>query len=157
MDKCFQSITRSFAAYQGLWGGLRTRLDSRTARRHFLCTRSGLRLGNPHTVQDDRMDRENFLPIEYHTVTLGEKTEAVAKFNIMEGWVSSFHHSLHWLLAELFKHGSLLSEEMFKPCGYLSLIEVIKIRTGPRGALTAIEFPLRGKADSTIATEFLTD
>lgn len=96
------------------------------------------------TVQDDRMDKDKFLPIEYHTVTLGDKTEEIVKFDIMDGWVS-FHHSLHWLLAELFKHGSLLSEEMLKPCGFLNLVEVIKIKAGPRGALTAIEFPLRGE------------
>lgn len=96
------------------------------------------------SLQDERMDREKFLPVEYHTVTLGDKTEEIVKFDIMEGWVS-FHHSLHWLLAELLKHGSKLSEEALRPHGYLNLVEVIKLKMGPRGALTAIDFPLRGR------------
>ncbi|THH04445.1 hypothetical protein EW145_g5517 [Phellinidium pouzarii] len=94
------------------------------------------------TVQDERMDRSKFAPIEFHNVTLGNTTVEVVKFNIMEGWVS-FHHSLHWLLAELLKHIDLLSDESLKLHGFNNIRDVIKARAATHGVLTLIDFPLR--------------
>ncbi|KAI5118525.1 hypothetical protein M0805_007693 [Coniferiporia weirii] len=94
------------------------------------------------TLQGERMERTNFAPIEFHDVTLGDKTAHIVKFDILEGWVS-FHHSLHWLLAELLKHTGLLSDEALRPHGFDNIRDVIKARAAVPGVLTIIDFPLR--------------
>ncbi|KAL5535029.1 UBR1 [Sanghuangporus sanghuang] len=93
-------------------------------------------------LADPRIDRSKFQETKWHGATVGEKTVGVVEFDIMEGWVS-FHHSLHWLLAELLKHVNLLSDEALQPHGYESLRHVIKCRVSYLGILTIIDFPLR--------------
>lgn len=96
------------------------------------------------TLEDERLDRTKFHPIEFHDVTLGTKTVEIVKFNIMEGWVS-FHHSLHWLLAELLKHVDMLDEDKLQPLGLgFNDITDVFLRRTPKGVLTIIDFPLRG-------------
>ena len=66
------------------------------------------------------------------------------EFDVSEGWVS-FHHSLHWLLAELLKHVDLLSEAALQTVGINGgLREVFGRGASEQAILTIIDFPLRG-------------
>lgn len=94
------------------------------------------------TLADGRLDRTKFDPIEFHIVSLGDVSVQVVKFDIMEGWVS-FHHSLHWLLAELLKHVDMLDEEALRPLNYESITDVFMSRSS-QNVLTILDFPLRG-------------
>jgi len=79
------------------------------------------------------------------------RTYEIVKFDVGSGWVS-FHHSLYWLLAELYKSTHLLSEEQFKNEfggtefeAYRSLKDVVlRCTGGEKGALAIIDYPLRG-------------
>jgi E3 ubiquitin-protein ligase UBR1 len=82
---------------------------------------------------------------EYHDVVIGNKTARVVKFNVLEDWVS-FHHSLHWLLAELLKHSQLLRVELLHSLGYRSLQDVVlQLAGGSVDTFLAVfDYPLRG-------------
>ncbi|GLB36806.1 putative zinc finger in N-recognin (UBR box) [Lyophyllum shimeji] len=90
----------------------------------------------------NKLDREKFQPITFREVSLGGSKYEVIAFDVMEGWVS-FHHSLHWLLAELFKHVNLLTAESLAEVGMSSLRDVLKREANDRAILTVIDFPLR--------------
>ena len=62
----------------------------------------------------------------------------------MEGWVS-FHHSLQWLLAELFKHVDILDEVQLRTVGLSSIREVCLRNASSQAIQTIIDYPLRGK------------
>ena len=95
-------------------------------------------------MQDDRLDRTKYTTIVFHTVEFDNSAYQVVNFDVLTGWVS-FHHALHWLLAELFKHVDTLSSESLQGIGMRSLREVV-LRTGSeQDFLTIIDFPLRGK------------
>jgi len=96
------------------------------------------------TLSDDRLDRAKFSPISFHDVMFGNTSYHIIQFDVMEGWVS-FHHSLHWLLAELFKHVDILSEDSLKEVGLLSVREIVLRNASERAMLTVIDFPLRGE------------
>ena len=95
------------------------------------------------TLAEDRLDRAKFSPITFHPVAFGDTQYHVVEFDVLEGWVS-FHHSLHWLLADLFKHVDLLTEEALRPAGFYSLREVMMFNVSEQAILTLIDFPLRG-------------
>lgn len=92
--------------------------------------------------RDERKSRLKFERIETHKVTVGPVYLSAVDFDIMEGWVS-FHHSLHWLLAELFKHVNLLSDEALQPYGYVSMLDSIRNTYSMDDILGLIDFPLR--------------
>jgi E3 ubiquitin-protein ligase UBR1 len=96
-------------------------------------------------MREERLDPAKFSPPEFHEVSFGpgEKKWEVVKFDVLEGWVS-FHHSLHWLLAELFKHVELLGEEAVSGAmgGNVKLRDVLGV--DERGVLVVVDFPLRG-------------
>lgn len=94
------------------------------------------------TLSEKRLDRTKFHPIAFHEVVFGETAYNVIDFNVLEGWIS-FHHSLHWLLAELFKHVDLLSEDSLKAVGLSSVREVVLRYASEQAILTVIDFPLR--------------
>ncbi|KAJ7086018.1 hypothetical protein B0H15DRAFT_844990 [Mycena belliarum] len=94
------------------------------------------------TLAEERLDRDKFGPIEFHEVFFGGRGYNVVKFDVLEGWVS-FHHSLHWLLAELFKHVDRLDAEALKEIGYASVREIIVRQASEQAILTVIDFPLR--------------
>ncbi|KAJ6605368.1 hypothetical protein DFH09DRAFT_203423 [Mycena vulgaris] len=94
------------------------------------------------TLTEERLDRTKFEPIEFHEVYFGEAAYNVVKFDVLEGWVS-FHHSLHWLLAELFKHVGRLDDEALREVGYSSVRDVIVRQASEQAILTVIDFPLR--------------
>ncbi|TDL22308.1 hypothetical protein BD410DRAFT_256866 [Rickenella mellea] len=94
------------------------------------------------TLADARLDKTKFLPIEFHDVTFGEKAVQVVHFDVLEGWIS-FHHSLHWLLAELFKHVDLLDDDTLKEAGFDNIRQVILRNASDPAVLTLIDFPLR--------------
>jgi len=96
------------------------------------------------TLSDDRMDKTKFTPILFHNVEFGKRNYVVVKFDVLDGWVS-FHHSLHWLLAELLKHTELLTKEALKPYGYNDMVDIFTQQASDRATLTIIDFPLRGK------------
>ena len=97
------------------------------------------------TLSDDRLDRSKFSPVSFHEVEFGGTHHEVVKFDVMEGWVS-FHHSLHWLLAELFKHVDLLSDGSLNEVGLGGLKDVVLRNASEQAWLTVIDFPLRGSS-----------
>ncbi|KAF8629016.1 hypothetical protein AX17_005872 [Amanita inopinata Kibby_2008] len=92
--------------------------------------------------EEERLDRTKFSPIAYHDVIFGDAKYTIVNFNILEGWVS-FHHSLHWLLAELFKHVDLLDEKSITDAGLDTLREVIYRHKSEKVLLGIFDFPLR--------------
>jgi E3 ubiquitin-protein ligase UBR1 len=94
------------------------------------------------TLSDDRLDRNKFLPISFHDVVFGGTSYHIIQFDVLEEWVS-FHHSLHWLLAELFKHVDILSEDSLRKVGLSNLREIVLRNANEQAMLTVIDFPLR--------------
>ena len=95
------------------------------------------------TLSEERLDPKKFPPPEFHEVKFAGTTYEIVRFDVLEGWVS-FHHSLHWLLAELFKPVDLLSDEHLAEAGFASVRDVIVRHASERAVLTVIDFPLRG-------------
>ncbi|KAJ7366463.1 hypothetical protein DFH08DRAFT_167979 [Mycena albidolilacea] len=94
------------------------------------------------TLAEERLDRTKFEQVEFHQVVFGERAFDVVKFDVLEGWVS-FHHALHWLLAELFKHVGGLDATALREAGYSSVREIIVRQASEQAILTIIDFPLR--------------
>ncbi|KAG6874158.1 hypothetical protein C0995_005576 [Termitomyces sp. Mi166 len=94
------------------------------------------------TLVEDRLDQEKFAPIMFHDVSFGGTTYEIIEFDVLEGWVS-FHHSLHWLLAELFKHVDLLTDQSLAKVGMRSIGDVLLQQANDKAILTIIDFPLR--------------
>ncbi|KAF8910386.1 hypothetical protein CPB85DRAFT_1413971 [Mucidula mucida] len=96
------------------------------------------------TLAEDRpsLDRTKYLPILFHKVWFGDTCYEVIKFDVAEGW-TSFHHSLHWLLAELWKHVGLLGEEQLREVGMTGVRDVMLRQASEQAVLTVIDFPLR--------------
>ncbi|KAK7048047.1 E3 ubiquitin-protein ligase, partial [Favolaschia claudopus] len=94
------------------------------------------------TLAEERLDRTKFDPVEFYDVDFGGRTYDVVKFDVLEGWVS-FHHALHWLLAELFKHIGALDQTALREAGYSSVREIIVRQASEQAILTIIDFPLR--------------
>jgi len=96
------------------------------------------------TLAEDRLDRTKFAQPTFHMVDFGGKRYNTLKFDVSEGWVS-FHHSLHWLLAELLKHVDLLREEELRNVGITGGLREVFVRgASEQAVLTVIDFPLRG-------------
>ena len=83
-------------------------------------------------------------PVAFHEVVYGETTYKIIDFDVMDGPIS-FHHSLQWLLAELFKHIDVLDEEPLRAAGYDSLKDVCMRHVSEEALLTVIDYPLRGE------------
>ncbi|KAI0307463.1 hypothetical protein B0F90DRAFT_1828673 [Multifurca ochricompacta] len=94
------------------------------------------------TLADERLDRTKFNPIVFHDVKFGSTLCSVIQFDVLEGWVS-FHHSLQWLLAELFKHVDTLSERSLSQNGLPSIRNILLESTSEKAILTIVDFPLR--------------
>jgi E3 ubiquitin-protein ligase UBR1 len=88
------------------------------------------------TLAEPHLDPAKYT-IKWHDVDYAGKEYQVLKFDVASEWVS-FHHSLHWLLAELFKHEELLDGSE------TGLRGVVLKNMSPKGALTVLDFPLRG-------------
>ena len=95
------------------------------------------------TLSDDRLDKSKYEEVSFHNVNFGGVTYTIVDFDVLDGWVS-FHHSLQWLLAELFKHSELLGEESLSELGMKSIRDVFARNASERAILTIIDFPLRG-------------
>lgn len=96
------------------------------------------------TLAEERLDRTKFSEPAFHDVEFGGKLYTTFEFDVSEGWVS-FHHSLHWLLAELLKHADLLSEDGLKTIGIENGLKgVFAQKANEHALLTVIDFPLRG-------------
>lgn len=108
------------------------------------------------TLADERLDKTKFKPIEFHDISFGGKTFQIIDFDIMEGWIS-FHHSLHWLLAELLKHTNSLSDDSLQQAGFKNVRDVILRNASDPAVLTLIDFPLRGKLCSVAFTTMCND
>ena len=100
------------------------------------------------TAVDDRRDMARFPPVDFHEVVYGETTYKVINFDVMDGSIS-FHHSLQWLLAELFKHVDLFDESLLQTIGLRSLREVCLSKANEKAMLTIIDYPLRGALGRT--------
>ncbi|KAI0757474.1 hypothetical protein C8Q80DRAFT_103676 [Daedaleopsis nitida] len=94
------------------------------------------------TVVDDQRDIARFPPVDFHEVVYGETTYKIINFDVMDGSIS-FHHSLQWLLAELFKHVDILSESSLQTIGLRSLRDVCLSKASEEAMLTIIDYPLR--------------
>ena len=97
---------------------------------------------NISEVINDQLDATKFPRLEFHDVSISGKTCRVGYFDVLSGWVS-FHHSLHWLLAELLKHTNLFDDENLKRSKFQSIRDAVK-RSNDE-LLTIIDFPLRGR------------
>ena len=93
---------------------------------------------------DHRNDRNRYPAVSFHKVNFGGDGYSIVKFDVADGWVS-FHHALHWLLAELFKHVHLLTEERLREVGRSSLREVVLRTANGQAIQTVVDFPLRGR------------
>ncbi|GBE78568.1 hypothetical protein SCP_0114570 [Sparassis crispa] len=93
-------------------------------------------------VVDDQRDITRFPPVVFHNSVFGDASYQIIDFNVMEGWVS-FHHSLQWFLAELFKHIDILSEDSLQTIGMSSLRDVCLCNASEQAILTIIDYPLR--------------
>ncbi|KAJ4001502.1 hypothetical protein F5050DRAFT_1724324 [Lentinula boryana] len=83
--------------------------------------------------------------VQFHKVYFGGGAlYQIVKFDVLEGWVS-FHHSLHWLLAELFKHVDILETgRLRREVGVDGGIRDVVMRVASEHAvLTVVDFPLR--------------
>jgi E3 ubiquitin-protein ligase UBR1 len=98
------------------------------------------------TLVDDRLDRTKYSTISFHEVHFNNVAYQVVEFDVLNNHIS-FHHSLHWLLAELFKHVDLLVPEHLMPLvgGSGTLRDVVLQHGSERAMLTVIDFPLRGE------------
>ncbi|KAG8936929.1 hypothetical protein FRC02_010019 [Tulasnella sp. 418] len=94
------------------------------------------------TLSNDQLDKTKYQPIAFHTVEFGDTEYQVVTFDVLSQWVS-FHHSLHWLLAELFKHVHLLDEESLRSIEMESLTDMVLKNASERAILTVLDFPLR--------------
>jgi E3 ubiquitin-protein ligase UBR1 len=95
-------------------------------------------------VHDDDRDPTRFPRVAFHGVEFGDRTYDVVNFEVMEGWVS-FHHSLQWLLAELFKHVDILDESSLQEVGLTNLREVCLRNASVQAIQTIVDYPLRGE------------
>ena len=96
------------------------------------------------TLENDKLDKNKFSKPAYHDVLFGDVEYTIIDFDVLEGWVS-FHHSLHWLLAELLKNVDILSEESLSRVGVASVRDLFMRIATEDAILTLIDFPLRGK------------
>lgn len=101
------------------------------------------------TLSTDRLDKNKFSKPMLHEVEFGDARYQIVDFNVLEGWVS-FHHSLHWLLADLMKHVDILSEESLKQVGLTGVQDLFSRSFNEGAILTLIDFPLRGKVNALI-------
>ncbi|KAG8220614.1 hypothetical protein J3R82DRAFT_2867 [Butyriboletus roseoflavus] len=93
-------------------------------------------------LENDKLDRNKFSKPAYHDVLFGNVDYTIVEFDVLEGWVS-FHHSLHWLLAELLKNVDILSEESLGRVGVASVRDMFMRIATEDDILTLIDFPLR--------------
>ncbi|KAI0344027.1 hypothetical protein BDW22DRAFT_1372632 [Trametopsis cervina] len=93
-------------------------------------------------VHNEGRDSSRFPRVSFHHVAFGDTAYEVVDFEVMEGWVS-FHHSLQWLLAELFKHVDILDDAMLQEVGASSLREVCLRNASVQAIQTIVDFPLR--------------
>ena len=96
------------------------------------------------TLENDKLDKNKFSKPVYHDVLFGDVEYTIIDFDVLDGWVS-FHHSLHWLLAELLKNVDILSEESLSRVGVASVRDLFMQIATEDAILTLIDFPLRGK------------
>ncbi|EIW86012.1 hypothetical protein CONPUDRAFT_94286 [Coniophora puteana RWD-64-598 SS2] len=94
------------------------------------------------TLVSERLDRSKYGPPVFHAVEFAGAVYQVVQFDVLEGWVS-FHHALHWLLAELVKHVDLLDESALKEVGLTGIRDVFLRNASEQAILTMIDFPLR--------------
>ncbi|KAH7884205.1 hypothetical protein F5I97DRAFT_1672195 [Phlebopus sp. FC_14] len=94
------------------------------------------------TLTNDKLDKEKFSAPKFHGVLFGTAGFTIVEFDVLGGWVS-FHHSLHWLLAELLKHVDILSEESLMQVGFASIRDLFMRISSQAAILTMIDFPLR--------------
>jgi len=95
------------------------------------------------TVTSDRLDGEKFQPIQFHDVIFGDQTYPIVNFDVLDGWVS-FHNSLQWLLAELFRHVDILTEENLRTVGSGNVRDICLRNASEQAILTIVDLPLRG-------------
>ena len=110
MDKRVQRHAVPITCHQGVRRNFQLG-DACTAHQcHFDC-RWRYSLGC--TLENEKLNKSKFSKPAYHDILFGDVEYTIVDFDVLDGWVS-FHHSLHWLLAELLKNVDMLSEESVK-------------------------------------------
>ncbi|EGN92926.1 hypothetical protein SERLA73DRAFT_163768 [Serpula lacrymans var. lacrymans S7.3] len=94
------------------------------------------------TLANGRLDRAKYSLPSFHEVVFGDAAYTIIDFDVLNGWIS-FHHSLHWLLADLLKHVDILSEDSLKQVGLASVRDIFMRNASEQAVLTIIDFPLR--------------
>jgi E3 ubiquitin-protein ligase UBR1 len=80
--------------------------------------------------------------IEYRDVTYADAKENVIWFKVEQSGVS-FHHPMHWLLAETLKHLDKLDYQSYMQNKGPKLSHLVKDTVGKRELLVVFDFPLR--------------
>lgn len=95
------------------------------------------------TLAQPALDRTKYDDMRWVMRQYGDTVHEIVDFDVLTGWVS-FHHSEHWLLAELIKHVDLLTTEKLAPLNAGSLREVFLKVLQEKDIQVILEFPLRG-------------
>ncbi|KAF8330326.1 uncharacterized protein EI90DRAFT_3060308 [Cantharellus anzutake] len=88
------------------------------------------------------LDLTKYEPLEWREIQMCGHRHSIIDFDVLSGNVS-FHHSQHWLLAELIKHVNILTTENLRKEGYNDLRDVLLRLFEPSNILIIMEFPLR--------------
>lgn len=99
------------------------------------------------TLAHPALDRAKYDEIRWATRSYDGAAFQVIDFDVLTGWVS-FHHSEHWLLAELLKRVEILTTEKLNPLGVSNFKEMLLQAVPEKDLQIVMEFPLRGLQDS---------
>ncbi|PWA01216.1 hypothetical protein BB558_002700 [Smittium angustum] len=80
---------------------------------------------NEQSYLSQNSEDTEYIPFSMHErSTMWGKTYNIVKYSISRHPVS-FHHPLHWFLANLFRHINLLEDEMIQKAGYSNLQDLL--------------------------------
>lgn len=87
-------------------------------------------------------DPKTYTPIEFHVEQFDNRQYRCLDFRVDEANVS-FHHPMHWLLAELFKHVSKFSYDYLRQENAKTLLDLIPEDNNPDDLLVVFDSPLQ--------------
>ena len=90
------------------------------------------------------LDPNKYEPLKWCKVQMGGSSYSLIDFDVLSGNVS-FHHSQHWLFAELVKHVDILTTDNLRKEGYDDFKDVLFRLFEMSSIQTVMEFPLRGE------------
>ena len=90
------------------------------------------------------LDPTKYEPLKWRKVQMGGSSYSLIDFDVLSGNVS-FHHSQHWLFAELIKHVDIITTENLRKEGYDDFKDVLFRLFELSSIQIIMEFPLRGE------------